>query len=46
MVNGFQIRFFTEKQIQGLASAEGFEIQNYNSMTSTVHFNLIPNDSD
>ena len=25
-INGFQIRFFTEKEIQGLATAEGFEI--------------------
>jgi SAM-dependent methyltransferase len=25
-IDGFQIRFFTEKQIQDLASAEGFEI--------------------
>jgi SAM-dependent methyltransferase len=25
-IDGFQIRFFTEKQIQGLASTEGFEI--------------------
>jgi SAM-dependent methyltransferase len=25
-IDGFQIRFFTEKQIQGLVSAEGFEI--------------------
>jgi SAM-dependent methyltransferase len=25
-IDGFQIRFFTEKQIQGLVSAQGFEI--------------------
>jgi hypothetical protein len=25
-INGFQIRFFTDKEIQDLASAEGFEI--------------------
>ena len=25
-IDGFQIRFFTEKQIQDLVSAEGFEI--------------------
>jgi SAM-dependent methyltransferase len=25
-VNGFLIRFFTEKEIQGLAAAEGFEV--------------------
>jgi hypothetical protein len=25
-IDGFQIRFFTEKQIQGLVSTEGFEI--------------------
>src|SRR5215469_9017325 len=25
-INGFQIRFFTEKEIQGLTTAEGFEI--------------------
>jgi SAM-dependent methyltransferase len=25
-VNGFQIRFFTEKEIQDLAAAEGFEV--------------------
>ena len=25
-INGFQIRFFTEKEIQDLAAAEGFEI--------------------
>jgi len=25
-INGFQIRFLTEKEIQGLTTAEGFEL--------------------